>query len=260
LAGKRTRDVDRNANTAAIAAALGLEPNLASKRISEPASEAVVARGAQREQGAEPDDELKRFHNLVTNIELPDWQFPYSLQHPEVTAADAPAMVEALRRAEEVTTETRDDQQYKTFKYRDTNIRFVLSKMIARLPENAYAPLVPQLLGVVRADTDNAEFSPNNWSLEARAGAGFMTRLSDAAPAAMVDFYLATLRKEHSPFDVQATDAQTTQRSDCAARVPSMRQRRKMIWCACLRPPAGTKRLTSMICTRRFIWHCCAWE
>jgi hypothetical protein len=37
-----------------------------------------------------------------------------------------------------------------------------------------------------------------------------MTRLGDAAPSEMVDFYLATLRKEHSPFDVLANNAQTT--------------------------------------------------
>lgn len=103
--------MDRNANTAAIAAALGLQSSPATERISVPATDTASARSTQMDDAAERDNELKRFHDLVTNLELSDWQFPFLSQHPEVTAAEAPATVQALQRAEDVTTETRDGRQ-----------------------------------------------------------------------------------------------------------------------------------------------------
>lgn len=111
LAGETSRDMDRNANTAAIAAALGLQSSPATERISVPATDTASARSTQMDDAAERDNELKRFHDLVTNLELSDWQFPFLSQHPEVTAAEAPATVQALQRAEDVTTETRDGRQ-----------------------------------------------------------------------------------------------------------------------------------------------------
>jgi integrase len=48
-------------------------------------------------------------------------------------------MVQALQRAEEVTTVTRHGREHNALKYNNNNIRFVLSDMIVRLPENAYA-------------------------------------------------------------------------------------------------------------------------
>jgi hypothetical protein len=203
LAGKNSRDIDHNANTAAIAAALGLVAMPASSRINEAASDAAAAQNLQSYQEKERDNELKRFHDLVTDLALPDWQFPHLLQHPELTAADAPAMVRALQRAEEVTTVTRHGRQHNVLKYNNNNIRFVLSEMIVRLPQDAYAPLVPQLVEAARADANNTE-SGVGWSLQSQAPA-FMIRLEDAAPAEMVDLFAATLQAEHAPRDAQTT-------------------------------------------------------
>jgi hypothetical protein len=203
LAGKNSRDLDHNANTAAIAAALGLVAMPASSRISETASDPTVAQNLQSYQEKERDNELRRFHDLVTDLVLPDWQFPYLLQHPELTAAEAPAMVQALQRAEEVTTVTRHGRQHNALKYNNNNVRFVLSEMIGRLPEDAYAPLVPQLVEAAHADANNAE-SGVGWSLQSQAPA-FMIRLGDAAPAEMADLFAATLQAEHAPRDAQTT-------------------------------------------------------
>jgi hypothetical protein len=203
LAGKNSRDLDHNANTAAIAAALGLVAMPASSRISETASDPTVAQNLQSYQEKERDNELRRFHDLVTDLVLPDWQFPYLLQHPESTAAEAPAMVQALQRAEEVTTVTRHGRQHNALKYNNNNVRFVLSEMIGRLPEDAYAPLVPQLVEAAHADANNAE-SGVGWSLQSQAPA-FMIRLGDAAPAEMADLFAATLQAEHAPRDAQTT-------------------------------------------------------
>jgi len=139
LAGKNSHDLDHNANAAAIAAALGLIATPASGRISEIATDSTVAQNLKSYEEKERDNELKRFHDLVTDLALPDWQFPYLLQHPELTADEAPAMVQALQRAEEVTTVTRHGREHNALKYNNNNIRFVLSDMIVRLPENAYA-------------------------------------------------------------------------------------------------------------------------
>jgi hypothetical protein len=205
LAGKNSRDLDHNANTAAIAAALGLVAMPASSRISGAASDPTVTQNLQSYQEKERDNELGRFHDLVTDLVLPDWQFPYLLQHPELTAAEAPAMVQALQRAEEVTTVTRDGRQHNALKYKNNNIRFVLSEMIVRLPEDAYAPVVPRLVEAARADANNNNTESGvGWSLQSQAPA-FMTRLGDAAPAEMADLFAATLRAEHAPRDAQTT-------------------------------------------------------
>jgi hypothetical protein len=203
LAGKNGRDLDHNANSAAIAAALGLVAKPASSRINEIASDPAAAQNLQLYQEKEHDNELKRFHDLVTDLALPDWQFPYLLQHPELTAADAPAMVQALQRAEEVTTSTRGGRPHNVLKYHNNNIRFVLSDMIVRLPEDAYAPLVPQLVEAARADAKNTE-SGVGWSLQSQAPA-FMFRLGDAAPTEMADLFAATLQAEHASRDAQTT-------------------------------------------------------
>jgi hypothetical protein len=113
-----------------------------------------------------------------------------------LTAAEAPAMVQALQRAEEVTTVTRHGRQHNALKYNNNNIRFVLSEMIVRLPEGAYAPLVPQLVEIARADAANTE-SGVGWSLQSSAPA-FMIRLGDAAPTGMADLFAATLQAEHA--------------------------------------------------------------
>ena len=205
LAGKNSHDRDYNAITATIAAALGLVATPASNRISEAASDPTVAQNLQSYQEKERDNELRRFHDLVTDLVLPDWQFPYLLQHPELTAAEAPAMVQALQRAEEVTTVTRDGRQHNALRYKNNNIRFVLSEMIVRLPEDAYAPLVPRLVEAARADANNNNTESGvGWSLQSQAPA-FMTRLGDAAPAEMADLFAATLRAEHVPRDAQTT-------------------------------------------------------
>jgi hypothetical protein len=175
----------------------------ASSRISETTSDSTVAQNLKSYEEKERDDELKRFHDLVTDLALPDWQFPSLLQHPELTATEAPAMVQAFQRAEEITTVTRHGRQHNTLKYHNNNIRFVLSEMIERLPEDAYAPLVPQLVEVARADAANTQ-SGGGWSLQSRAPA-FMIRLGDAAPAEMADLFAATLRAEHASRDAQTT-------------------------------------------------------
>ena len=203
LAGKNSRDIDHNPNTAAIAASLGLVATPASSRISETTSDSTVAQNLQSYQEKERDNELRRFHDLVTDLALPDWQFPYLLQHPELTADEAPAMVQALQRAEEVTTVTRHGREHSALKYNNNNIRFVLSDMIVRLPEDAYAPLVPQLVEAARADAKNTE-SGVGWSLQSQAPA-FMIRLGDAAPAEMADLFAATLQAEHASRDAQTT-------------------------------------------------------
>ncbi|MGA7292224.1 MAG: hypothetical protein WBW85_06785 [Terriglobales bacterium] len=203
LTSKNIHDLGHNANTAAIAAALGLVAMPASSRIDETASDPAAAQNLQLYQEKEHDNELKRFHDLVTDLALPDWQFPYLLQHPELTAADAPAMVQALQRAEEVTTTTRGGREHNVLKYHNNNIRFVLSEMIVRLPEDAYAPLAPQLVEAARADANNTE-SGVGWSLQSQAPA-FMMRLGDAAPAEMAELFAATLQAEHVPRDAQTT-------------------------------------------------------
>ncbi len=203
LAGKNSLDLGHNTNTAAIAAALGLIATPASGRISETATDPTVAQNLKSYQEKEHANELKRFHDLVTDLALPGWQFPYLLQHPELTAADAPAMVQALQRAEEVTTSTRGGRPHNVLKYHNNNIRFVLSDMIVRLPEDAYAPLVPQLAEAARADAKNTE-SGVGWSLQSQAPA-FIFRLGDAAPAGMADLFAATLQAEHAPRDAQTT-------------------------------------------------------
>jgi hypothetical protein len=205
LAGKNSHDLDHNANAAAIAAALGLIATPASGRISETATDSTVAQNLKSYEEKERDNELKRFHDLVTDLALPDWQFPYLLQHPELTADEAPAMVQALQRAEEVTTVTRHGREHSALKYNNNNIRFVLSDMIVRLPENAYASLVPQLAEAARADAKNTELGVG-WSLQSQAPA-FMFRLGDAAPAEMVDLFAATLQAEHASRDAQTTAA-----------------------------------------------------
>ncbi len=205
LAGRNSLDLGHNTNTAAIAAALGLVATPASGRISETATDPTVAQNLKSYEEKEHDNELKRFHELVTDLALPDWQFPYLLQHPELTAAEAPAMVQALQRAEEVTTVTRHGREHSALKYHNNNIRFVLSDMIVRLPEDAYAPLVPQLVEIARADAANTE-SGVGWSLQSQAPA-FMFRLGDAAPAAMADLFAATLQAEHAPRNAQTTAA-----------------------------------------------------
>ena len=203
LAAKNSHDLDHNANTAAIAAVLELVATPASGRISETATDSTVAQNLKSYEEKERDNELKRFHDLVTDLTLPEWQFPYLLQHRELTAAEAPAMVQALQRAEEVTTVTRHGRQHNALKYNNNNIRFVLSEMIVRLPEGAYAPLVPQLVEIARADAANTE-SGVGWSLQSSAPA-FMIRLGDAAPAGMADLFAATLQAEHAPRDAQTT-------------------------------------------------------
>ena len=72
-------------------------------------------------------------------------------------------MVQALQRAEEVTTVTRHGRQHNALKYTNNNIRFGLSEMIVRLPEGV-CPLVPQLVEIARADAANTE-SGVGWSL-----------------------------------------------------------------------------------------------
>jgi hypothetical protein len=114
-------------------------------------------------------------------------------------------MVQALQRAEEVTTVTRHGREHSALKYNNNNIRFVLSDMIVRLPENAYASLVPQLAEAARADAKNTELGVG-WSLQSQAPA-FMFRLGDAAPAEMVDLFAATLQAEHASRDAQTTAA-----------------------------------------------------
>ncbi|MGB2602894.1 MAG: hypothetical protein WBC78_04835, partial [Candidatus Sulfotelmatobacter sp.] len=203
LAGENSRDLGHNANTAAIAATLGLVATPASGRISETAIDPTVAQNLQSYQEKEHTNELRRFHDLVTELALPDWQFPFLLQHPELTAAEAPAMVQALQRAEEVTTVTRHGRERTSLKCHNNNIRFVLSDMIVRLPEDAYAPLVPQLVEAARADAKNTE-SGVGWSLQSQAPA-FMFRLGDAAPAEMADLFAATLQAEHASRDAQTT-------------------------------------------------------
>lgn len=175
----------------------------ASGRISETAIDPTVAQNLQSYQEKEHTNELRRFHDLVTELALPDWQFPFLLQHPELTAAEAPAMVQALQRAEEVTTVTRHGRERTSLKCHNNNIRFVLSDMIVRLPEDAYAPLVPQLVEAARADAKNTE-SGVGWSLQSQAPA-FMFRLGDAAPAEMADLFAATLQAEHASRDAQTT-------------------------------------------------------
>jgi hypothetical protein len=77
--------------------------------------------------------------------------------------------------------------------------------MIVRLPEDAYAPLVPRLVEAARADANNNNTESGvGWSLQSQAPA-FMTRLGDAAPAEMADLFAATLRAEHVPRDAQTT-------------------------------------------------------
>lgn len=203
LAGLNSRDIDHNANTSAIAAALGLVAMPVSSRINEVMSDSAVEQNLKAYKEKERDNELKRLHDLVTDLVLPDWQFPYLLQHPELTVGEAPAMAQALQRAEEVTTETRHKRQVNHLKYKNNNIRLVLSEMIVRLPEDAYTPLVPQLLEAARADAGNTE-SGVSWSLQAEAP-GFTIRLGDAAPAEMADVFAATVRAEHAPRDAQTT-------------------------------------------------------
>lgn len=205
LAGQNSRDLNHSPNTAAIAAALGLVAAPASGRIRENATNSTVAQNLKLYQEKERDEEVKRFHDLVTDLALPDWQFPYLLQHPELTAKEAPAMVQALQRAEEVTTVTRHGREHSGLKYNNNNIRFVLSDMIDRLPEDAYAPLVPQLVEAARADAENTK-SGVGWSLQSQAPA-FMMRLGDAAPAEMADLFAATLQAEHASRNAQTTAA-----------------------------------------------------
>jgi hypothetical protein len=112
-------------------------------------------------------------------------------------------MVQALQRAEEVTTVTRHGREHSALKYNNNNIRFVLSDMIVRLPEDAYAPLVPQLVEAARTDAKNTE-SGVGWSLQSQAPA-FMIRLGDAAPAEMADLFAATLQAERASRDAQTT-------------------------------------------------------
>jgi hypothetical protein len=203
LAGKNSRNLDHNPNTAAIAATLGLVASPASGRVSETASDPAVAQNLKSYEEKERDNELKRFHDLVTDLVLPDWRFPYLSEHPELTVAEAPAMAEALQRAEEVTTVTRHGRERSVLKYNNNNIRMVLSEMIVRLPEDAYAPLVPQLVEAARADANNTQ-SGVGWSLQSQAPA-FMLRLEDAAPAEMADLFAATLQVEHAPCAAQTT-------------------------------------------------------
>jgi hypothetical protein len=77
--------------------------------------------------------------------------------------------------------------------------------MIDRLPEDAYAPLVPQLVEAARADAENTK-SGVGWSLQSQAPA-FMMRLGDAAPAEMADLFAATLQAEHASRNAQTTAA-----------------------------------------------------
>ena len=205
LAGENSRNLDHNPNTAPIAAALGLVATPASSRNRGNTSDSTVSQNLQLYQEKERDNELRRFRDLVTDLALPDWQFPYLSQHPELTANEAPAMVQALQRAEEVTTVTRNGQQHSALKYHNNNIRFVLSDMIDRLPEDAYAPLVPQLVEAARADAENTK-SGVGWSLQSQAPA-FMMRLGDAAPAEMADLFAATLQAEHASRNAQTTAA-----------------------------------------------------
>lgn len=116
-----------------------------------------------------------------------------------------------------------------------------------------------RLVDIVWTDTNNAESSLTNWSLLVRAGQGFMARLGDAAPSEMVDLYLGILKKDVSPFDVQATNEQTPQPSGYAERGTSMHQERKTIWSVFLHRVVGTRPPICIIYTRRCMWHCCEW-
>lgn len=245
LAGKNSRDIDHNPNTAAIAASLGLVATPASSRISETTSDSTVAQNLQSYQEKERDNELRRFHDLVTDLALPDWQFPYLLQHPELTADEAPAMVQALQRAEEVTTVTRHGREHSALKYNNNNIRFVLSDMIVRLPEDAYAPLVPQLVEAARADAKNTE-SGVGWSLQSQAPA-FMINSAMRRPQR----WRICLRR-HCRQNTHRVMRKRRQCADCAGQGPTMRPRSKMTCCACLRPPVATT-ADRCICTQHFM-------
>jgi len=203
LAGQNSRDIDHNPNTTAVAAALGLVSMPASSRVNGTTSDSTVAQSLKAYQEKERDNELKRFHDLVTDLALPDWQFPYLLQHPELTAAEAPDMVHAIQRAEETTTVTRRGRVHTALKYKNNNIRLVLSEMIVRLPEDAYAPLVPELVEVMRADAANTA-SGVGWSLQSEAP-GFVLRLGDADLAEMANVFATTLQAEHAPRAAQTT-------------------------------------------------------
>lgn len=163
-----------------VARAIGLVRSPASSRPLSDDDDRVAIRKMVDFERAQLNDEMTRFRALLSDATR--WQsgyeflrFPLLEARPELIAGYASQMLNALRQTIEGAHKTRD-------------ARLVLARMIALLPSDAYRPLIPALIEIVRSNPNQEQ---NNLRNDAEL---FMMRLGDAGRLA-TDVFLDMARQ-----------------------------------------------------------------